>query len=47
MFMAREIGYDRILDRLEHYGRARGDRYGYWTSSALLRALAKDEPKRS
>jgi 3-hydroxyacyl-CoA dehydrogenase len=40
MFMADEIGLATIVERLEHFGRIRGDRHGYWTPSPLLRALA-------
>lgn len=36
MFMAREIGLARIADRLRHYARARGNRFGYWTPAAAL-----------
>ncbi|HVR54952.1 MAG TPA: 3-hydroxyacyl-CoA dehydrogenase NAD-binding domain-containing protein [Pseudorhodoferax sp.] len=36
MFMAREIGLAGIADRLRHYARARGDRFGYWTPAATL-----------
>lgn len=46
MFMAREIGYAALLARLEHYGRVRGNQFGYWTPSALLRKLANEPPKR-
>ena len=46
MFMAQEIGYDTILDRLEHYGRVCGNEFGYWTPSSLLRQLAEKSPKR-
>ena len=42
MFMASEIGYGRICERLEHYGRVRGNSFGYWTPSALLRRLAQE-----
>ena len=40
LFMADEIGLAAIADRLAHYGRQRGNPYGYWTPSALLTRLA-------
>lgn len=40
LFMADEIGLARIVDRLEHYGRERGNAFGYWTVSPLLKQLA-------
>jgi 3-hydroxyacyl-CoA dehydrogenase len=36
MCMAERIGLDRIAQRLAHYGRVRGNDFGYWTPSALL-----------
>jgi 3-hydroxyacyl-CoA dehydrogenase len=40
IFMADQIGLRTIVDRLEHYATARGNAYGYWTLSGLLRDLA-------
>ncbi|MCP1909502.1 3-hydroxyacyl-CoA dehydrogenase [Bradyrhizobium elkanii] len=39
MFMADQIGLAQIEKMLEHYGRVRGNRFGYWTPSNLLRSL--------
>jgi 3-hydroxyacyl-CoA dehydrogenase len=36
MCMAERIGFDRIAQRLAHYGQVRGNAFGYWTPSALL-----------
>lgn len=36
MHMADATGLNRIVERLEHYGRERGNPYEYWTRSALL-----------
>jgi 3-hydroxyacyl-CoA dehydrogenase len=40
MQMADTIGIANIAGRLQHYARQRGDRYGYWSLSPLLMALA-------
>jgi 3-hydroxyacyl-CoA dehydrogenase len=40
MFLADEIGIARIVERLEHFGRERGNSFGYWTPSPLLVELA-------
>ena len=38
MFMAEhEIGFDRIVDRLDHYASVRGNAFGYWDVAPLLR----------
>jgi 3-hydroxyacyl-CoA dehydrogenase len=42
LWMADGIGLARIVERLAHYGRTRGDAFGYWTVSPLLAALARD-----
>ncbi len=42
MFMADRIGARRILERLEHYASERGDAFGYWKPSPLLRRHAED-----
>ena len=39
--MADAIGLPKIVERLEHYGRQCGDRFGYWTPSKLLADLAR------
>jgi 3-hydroxyacyl-CoA dehydrogenase len=38
--MADQIGLQQIVDRLGHYERERGNAFGYWTTSALLKELA-------
>jgi 3-hydroxyacyl-CoA dehydrogenase len=40
LFAADETGLSTIVQRLAHYGRERGNQYGYWTISALLHDLA-------
>jgi 3-hydroxyacyl-CoA dehydrogenase len=40
MFMADEVGLSTIFDRLENYGRLRGNQFGYWTPSEALKTLA-------
>lgn len=45
LFMADEIGLDHITKRLEHYAHTRGNRYGYWSVSPLLRELAASGDK--
>jgi len=39
--MADQIGPRTVADRLAHYAKARGDRFGYWTASDLIKTLAK------
>ncbi|NYG45342.1 3-hydroxyacyl-CoA dehydrogenase [Bradyrhizobium sp. IAR9] len=39
MFMADQIGLSEIESTLEHYGRVRGNQFGYWTPSNLLKSL--------
>jgi 3-hydroxyacyl-CoA dehydrogenase len=36
VFLADQIGLLHIVERLEHYGRERGNAFGYWTPAALL-----------
>ena len=45
MFMADEIGLTTVFERLYHYARERGNRYGYWTPSRLLTALAAGDQR--
>ena len=45
LFMADEIGLAHIIERLEHYAHTRGNRYGYWSVSSLLRRLAESGEK--
>ena len=40
MFLADQIGLDRIADRLAHYAKICGNEFGYWTSAPLLTRLA-------
>lgn len=40
MWMADEIGLPRIVQRMDHYSRTRGNAFGYWTVSKLLRECA-------
>lgn len=40
MFLADQIGLPLIVERLEHYARIRGNAFGYWTPSPLLKARA-------
>ncbi len=40
MWMADTIGLRTIAERLAHYARVRGDRFGYWTPAKLLTDLA-------
>ena len=42
LFMADSIGLDQVVATLDRYAAARGDRFGYWTVSPLLRRLARD-----
>ena len=41
MFMAEQIGLDKIAQRLAHYAQERGNAFGYWSRSALLTRLAE------
>lgn len=45
MHMADEIGLHTIAERLDHYARARGNAYGYWTRSGLLSEM-RDKGRR-
>lgn len=38
LWMAREIGLEKIAERLAHYAAVRGDAHGYWTPARLLTA---------
>lgn len=40
VFMADEIGISEIVSRLDHYAAVRGNEFGYWSVSPLLRRLA-------
>lgn len=40
LFMADEIGLQRITQRLVHHAQVRGNPYGYWSISPLLQSLA-------
>ena len=40
LFMADEIGLSTIADRIAGYAEQRGDAFGYWTASDLLKTLA-------
>lgn len=41
LWLADDIGLPRIVERLERYGRVRGNRHAYWTPSPLLVELAR------
>ncbi|SMO54615.1 3-hydroxyacyl-CoA dehydrogenase [Thalassovita litoralis] len=41
IFMADEIGLDRIVARMDHYAQVLGNPHGYWTPAPLLRKLAE------
>ncbi|MFT3819551.1 MAG: 3-hydroxyacyl-CoA dehydrogenase NAD-binding domain-containing protein [Rubrivivax sp.] len=41
MHMADRVGLVRIVERLNHYARTRGNDWGYWTVSPLLAQLAE------
>lgn len=41
MHMADSIGIEKIAERLDHYARERTDKFGYWTKSPLLAAMAQ------
>ena len=40
MYMADQIGAAKIVERLEHFARVRGNAHGYWTASTLLKDCA-------
>jgi 3-hydroxyacyl-CoA dehydrogenase len=40
--MADQIGWPVIVDRLAHYARVHGDRFGYWKPAALVEDLARN-----
>ena len=42
MFLADERGLAHVVQRLDHYAATRGNPYGYWTVSPLLRRLASE-----
>lgn len=42
MFMADERGLAHVVQRLDHYAATRGNPFGYWTVSPLLRRLATE-----
>jgi 3-hydroxyacyl-CoA dehydrogenase len=42
MFLADERGLANVVQRLDHYAAARGNPFGYWTVSPLLRRLASE-----
>ena len=41
LFMADQIGLKTIAERLAHYARLRGDSFGYWAATSLLKGLAE------
>ena len=42
LFMADERGLAHVVERLDHYAATRGNAFGYWTVSPLLRRLASE-----
>jgi 3-hydroxyacyl-CoA dehydrogenase len=42
MFLADERGLSHVVQRLDHYAATRGNPFGYWTVSPLLRRLASE-----
>ncbi|MEZ5646325.1 MAG: 3-hydroxyacyl-CoA dehydrogenase NAD-binding domain-containing protein [Burkholderiaceae bacterium] len=42
MFLADERGLAHVVERLDHYAATRGNPFGYWTVSPLLRRLASE-----
>lgn len=42
MFLADERGLKHVVERLDHYAATRGNPFGYWTVSPLLRRLASE-----
>ncbi len=47
IFMADQIGLEKISQRLKHYGDTRGNSQGYWTQSSLLAGLAQKSERLS
>ena len=45
MWWADEIGLGTVVARLDDYAHARGNAFGYWTVSKLLRELAASGKK--
>jgi hypothetical protein len=45
LFMADQIGLTKVVAQLDHYADTRGNPYGYWTVSSLLRSLAKNQQR--
>ena len=41
MFMAEQIGLEKIAQRMSHYADVRGNAFGYWSASSLLKRLAE------
>jgi 3-hydroxyacyl-CoA dehydrogenase len=41
VYMADAIGLNNIVSRMDHYAQKRGNAYGYWTVSKLLRTVAE------
>ena len=41
VYMADEVGLNNIVSRMDHYAQKRGNAYGYWTVSTLLRTIAE------
>ena len=42
LFMADEIGLQKVVDRMDFYAKRTGNTWGYWDVSPLLRQLAND-----
>lgn len=42
LFMADEIGLQKVVDRMDYYARETGNAWGYWDVSPLLRRLASE-----
>lgn len=42
VYMADEVGLKDIVSRMDHYAQKRGNAYGYWTVSELLRTVAEN-----
>jgi 3-hydroxyacyl-CoA dehydrogenase len=45
LFLADQIGLEKISGRLAHYATVRGNLYGYWTVSSLLSSLARSQKR--
>lgn len=45
LFMADQIGLAKVVERLDYYASVRGNPYGYWTVSPLLRSLATNHQR--